>query len=562
MVAPFARVASASSPRRLRVHPFSFSIPRNCQYKNRVQKKQAPSSVDALSPSLRRYLYFTAATTGAVVLVIEILGAKMLSPYFGTSHFVWTAQIAVTLVSLAFGYYVGGWIVDRTPKLGRIYGSLLVAAIYLCFSVLAVEAVAYRCLKFKLALGSLLASAFLFFVPLFLLAMVGPFFIRVLTVSVIGVGGNAGRLSAISTLGSVLGTVLIGYVLIPFLPNSQTMFITAGLLMALAVVYFFGWGRKTRQQPGVVVGVVAALLFGWAGVTRDQRTQFSFGSQVFRSNSNFGQLQVIQDNFGERLYYLNDYLVQNTYDPTEKQSASMFTFMLHDLAAAYAPRVDDVLCIGMGVGIVPMQFAREGAKVDVVEINPAVVPVAEQFFDFDSKKLNVIVGDGRYVVNSSAKKYDAVVLDAFLGDSSPSHLMTREAFAAMRRVLRPDGVLVINSFGENDVAKDFFGASLEKTLRAVFRNVRTHLSGNGNVFLVATDQAEFTVRRQPNFDAMHPIVRHSARQAYEGIRTPDAKHGIVLTDDFNPVDFYDAANRESIRRNLAQSMAQKPAREE
>ncbi len=521
-----------------------------------MQKKQAPSSPDTLSPGLRKYLYFTAATTGAVVLVIEILGAKMLSPYFGTSHFVWTAQIAVTLVSLAFGYYVGGWLVDRTPKLGRIYGSLLVAAVYLCFSVLAVEAVSYRCLRFKLALGSLFASLFLFFVPLFLLAMVGPFFIRVLTVSVIGVGGNAGRLSAISTMGSVLGTVLIGYVLIPFLPNSQTMFITAGLLMALSAVYFFGWGRKTRQQPGVIVGVVTALLLGYAGVLRDQRTQFQFGEQVFRSNSNFGQLQVIRDNFGERLYYLNDFLVQNTYDPTEQQSASMFTFMLHDLARAYAPRVDEVLCIGMGVGIVPMQFANEGAKVDVVEINPAVVPVAEEFFDFDSKKLNVIVGDGRYHVNSSQKKYDAVVLDAFLGDSSPSHLMTREAFASMRRVMRPDGVLVINSFGENDVAKDFFGASLEKTLRAVFRNVRVHLSGNGNVFLVATDQAEFTVVRQPDFEKMHPVVRHSAKQAFAGIRTPNPQHGIVLTDDFNPVDFYDAANREAIRRNLALSMSQ------
>ncbi len=540
--------------------PFSFSNPPGSQYKCRVQKKQAPSSEAVLSSGLRRYLYFTAATTGAVVLVIEILGAKMLSPYFGTSHFVWTAQIAVTLVSLAFGYYTGGWLVDRTPKLGRIYGSILLAAVYLCLSVLGVEAVAYRCLKFKLALGSLLASAFLFFVPLFLLAMVGPFFIRVLTVSVMGVGGNAGRLSAISTLGSVLGTVLIGYVLIPFLPNSQTMFITAGLLMALSAGYFFGWGRKERQQAGVAVGVATGLFFGWAGVSRDQRTQFQFGEQVFRSNSNFGQLQVLQDNSGERLYYLNDYLVQNTYDPGEKQSSSMFTFMLHDLTAAYAPRVEDVLCIGMGVGIVPMQFAREGSRVDVVEINPAVVPVAEKFFDFDSKKLNVIVGDGRYVVNSTEKKYDAVVLDAFLGDSSPSHLMTREAFASMRRVLRPDGVLVINSFGENEVAKDFFGASLEKTLRAVFRNVRTHLSGNGNVFLVATDQAEFKEFRAPNFEAMHPLVRHSARQAYAGIRAPDPKHGIVLTDDFNPVDFYDAGNREAIRRNLALSMAQGPER--
>src|SRR5438445_904807 len=104
---------------------------------------------------LRRYLYFTAATTGAAIMIVEILGAKMLAPYVGTSHFVWTAQIAVTLVALAAGYYAGGWMVDRSPKPGRLYGCILLAAIYLCGSVLLVRPVAYGCLDFNLALGSL-----------------------------------------------------------------------------------------------------------------------------------------------------------------------------------------------------------------------------------------------------------------------------------------------------------------------------------------------------------------------------------------------------------------------
>ena len=145
----------------------------------RVKKQSAAVKNLGLSSALKIYLYFTAAITGAAIMIVEILGAKMLAPYVGTSHFVWTAQIAITLVALATGYYVGGWLVDQSPRLSRLYWAVLLAAIYLCFSVLMVKPVAYWCLDFRLALGSLLASAFLFFVPLSLLAMVGPFFILI-----------------------------------------------------------------------------------------------------------------------------------------------------------------------------------------------------------------------------------------------------------------------------------------------------------------------------------------------------------------------------------------------
>src|SRR5213594_1176344 len=101
----------------------------------RVKNSATVPSSEVLTPLQRRYLYLTAATTGAAIMIVEILGAKMLAPYVGTSHFVWTAQIAVTLVALAAGYYAGGRLVDRWPKLGKLYGCVLVAAIYLCGSV-------------------------------------------------------------------------------------------------------------------------------------------------------------------------------------------------------------------------------------------------------------------------------------------------------------------------------------------------------------------------------------------------------------------------------------------
>ncbi len=521
-----------------------------------MQPKTNPPLETAISPGLRRYLYFTAALTGAAILIVEILGAKMLSPYVGTSHFVWTAQIAVTLVSLATGYYYGGWLVDRSQQLARLFYCILVAAIYLSLTVAVIEPIAYWCLQFKLATGALIASAILFFVPLTLLATTGPFLVRVLTQSVRSVGGNVGRLSAVSTLGSVAGTVLIGYVLIPLFPNSVTMYLTAALLMAVTTGYFLAWGRPVKAGFALAAGMGLGLAVGGVGVSRESRVSIEDMTELTRANSNFGRLQVLQTGDGRR-YYLNDFLTQNTYDPAEKKSISLFTAMLHGLAYAYTPQVKDVLCIGMGVGIVPMQFVNEGARVDVVEINPAVVPLAQAHFDLQPERFNLVIGDGRYFINRATKRYDAIILDAFLGDSSPSHLMTREAFSGMQRILRAEGVLVINSFGDFSRGKDFLTASLDRTLRAVFRSVRIHASGNGNVFFVASNQPELTLLNPPDLELAHPLIRHQITDAFASIQQVNPRHGRVLTDDFNPVDFYDAANRETIRRSLAASMRQR-----
>jgi SAM-dependent methyltransferase len=232
----------------------------------------------------------------------------------------------------------------------------------------------------------------------------------------------------------------------------------------------------------------------------------------------------------------------------------MFTFMLHDLAVAYTASIQNVLCIGMGIGIVPMQFAREGATVDVVEINPAVIPLAEKHFHFDPSAVQLHVGDGRYFVNRTTNRYDALILDAFLGDSSPSHLLSREAFAAMKDTLRPDGVLVINCFGDFVAGRDFFVASLSKTLRSVFPSVRCHNDRNGgNVFFVASPKESLTFLRTPNLDEVHPSVQSAVQRALDRVVETNPDSGIVVTDDYNPVEFFDAANREEIRRHLAQS---------
>ncbi len=499
------------------------------------------------SRGLRVYLYLTAAITGAAIMVVEILGAKMLSPYVGLSHFVWTAQIAVTLIALACGYYAGGWLADRSQRLPWLYWAILGAAAYLALSVLICRPVAYWALDFNLAIGSLLASAILFFIPLALLAMTGPFLVRVITSSVAGVGGNVGRLTSLSTLGSFAGTLLIGYFLLPHLPNSTTMYFTAMALTLVAAGYFALFRRQSRVSLLLVFlfSLGTGLSIRWA-----PQPNYAYVVERFSGNSHFGQLQVLDVRDRSSRYYLNDNLIQNTYDTELKTSQSLFTYMLSGLARAYTTNLHDVLCIGLGVGIVPMDFVRRGAQVDVVEINPAVVPVARQYFGLEPDKLHITIDDGRHFLNRCPKQYDTVILDAFLGDSSPSHLLTREAFASIRGVLRPGGTLVINSFADLSPGRDFFTASLSQTLQAVFPGVRIHHSSTGAAFFVASDHPLPGFVHTPELAGIHPLVHSETVAAFAEVVETTPGHGRVLTDDYNPVEFYDAPNREQVRRRL------------
>lgn len=523
--------------------------------KRREITDQSPvTPAAALTPGLRRFLYLTSAICGAAVLIVEILGAKMLAPYFGTSHFVWTAQIAVTLISLSAGYYAGGWFVDRTCDLGRLFGCIFAAAVYLCLTVPLCRPVAEACLDLKLAIGSLLASAFLFFVPLGLLAMTSPFLIRIMTSSLSGVGKQAGRLSAISTVGSVLGTVMIGYFLIPFFPNSVTMLCTSGVLAVLAVVYVIVWGRGKRIRSGLAMVVLAGGAVAYLVLPPEDRTMPGF-TEIERANSNFGTLQVVKADGQPYYLLLNDLLSQNGYDIERHQSVHSFTYMLNLLSHAYTPTISNALFIGMGVGIVPMQFAREGITTDVVEINPAMVPIAQRYFEFNRGAMNLSIDDGRHFLNRPPRQYDTIILDAFVGDSSPSHLMTREAFTAMRAALRPNGTLVINSFGDLRPGDDYYTASLYKTLGAVFKTVRIHAARDeGNIYFVASDQVQLTFLHQPDVATVHPEVAEIVTKAIHRTVEVDSRQGRVLTDDFNPVEYYDAANRERLRRELVASV--------
>ena len=161
--------------------------------------------------------------------------------------------------------------------------------------------------------------------------------------------------------------------------------------------------------------------------------------------------------------------------------------------------------------------------------------------------------EGRRFLHRSSRRYDVIILDTFSGDSSPSHLMTREAFGDARERLKPDGVLVINTFGDPRPGLDFLAGSLRRTLAAVFRSVRVHSIGTGNMFFVASD-GDLARRRDPDLAAVPAICSEDVSLALASEIDLASASGTVLTDTHNPVEVHDAKVREALRRHFAARM--------
>ncbi len=297
------------------------------------------------APPAVGFLYLTAATAGAAVLIIEILGARMLAPYLGTSHFVWTAQIVVTLVALAIGYDLGGRLADPSPRPSSLYTALGFAAAWMVAVSWLVEPVAWWCADLDLATGSLAASAFLFLVPLTLLATVGPFLSKLLVTDLRRVGGRVGRLLAVGTMGSVVGSLLVGYVLIPYVPYGRSLDLTAAALAALVAAHFVIVRPRARKETAVAALVLVAALGSAFALDGSSRLPAGMTERAVEDTP-YGRIQVVDAADGTR-YLTTDFLIQNAYDPATGRSVSAYTHVLTALARAYVPRLESALCIAV-----------------------------------------------------------------------------------------------------------------------------------------------------------------------------------------------------------------------
>ena len=508
-----------------------------------------------------RFFVFTTFVSGAVIMVVELLGSRIIGPSFGVSLFIWTSLITVTLVSLAFGYWLGGKLADHKNSPSVLYTIILIAGLFLLLVPLIKSFIIANALFLGLRLGTLVSSSILFGPPLFLLGMVAPYIVKLSFEDKSTIGKTVGWLYAISTAGSVVGTVLTGFVLIPNLGVDNIVYLSSMVLISLNAIYWLFFRSRYVYLCLILIPVALILIpEKQSKIIREDGTKVSI---KVNNDSPYGQIKVVDYSFGDKLYreFLIENIVQGAIDVNSGLSIFEYSYQLEQLADAYTNDASDALIIGLGAGIVPQRFKEfYNIKSDVAEIDDMVVKTAKDYFFFEPDDDSVFTLDGRYFLRSTNKRYDIILLDAFSGDSPPSHMVSIEAFELMKGRLKRDGVLLINFFGSNEKDNTFVLSSLVKTLKEVFNFVDVYVPEAYyqkkpqlvNFAFVAYQED----KGNPDGTTINPPIHAQLIKNLEGLldrRISFSGDAITLTDNYNPIDFYDMRAREWLREENIRS---------
>lgn len=492
-----------------------------------------------MTPPLRSgMLYPVVSVCGAVVLALEILGTRILGPFYGVGLFLWSALITVTLAALSAGYLVGGMLADRRPSASLLFGILAVAGAW----VVAIPWIREPFLHLEPVLGLrgavLTSAAVLFFPPLALLGMVSPFAVKLGTRGLESVGRTAGRLYAVSTLAGVAAALLTGFVLIPQVGVRLLVVLLGLTLLATAAL-----GMFTRRRSGTAVALLVALLPGaYLAVGAGQEESADPDRGVLEvAESPYGELRVVDMN--ETRHLLIDGGIHSTVDVPTGTAYHQYTAVM-ELPRYFYPGGGRVLLIGLGGGSLARLYAEAGWEVDAVEIDGEVVRLAREYFGLQEQDAAVSIMDGRQYLAATGRSYDVVLLDAFGSSSIPFHLTTVEAFRLAASRLKEDGLCAVNleAVGWKDPLVGLIGG----TLREVFPHVLALPMAEppdrlGNVILLASRRPLEPMREPERNNAEDPNWRYGpgyARVHAWDNAFPPPKGYPLLTDDRNPVELF------------------------
>lgn len=359
-----------------------------------------------------RYLYFTVFCTGAIILALELTASRLLAPYFGASLFVWANVIGIVLIALSIGYELGGRIADKRPEAEVLYRIVLVAGLIVAGTqaisrpILESVGQALQNLQVLVVAGSFISVIVLLAIPLLLLGMMSPFAVRLVNREVSTTGRSAGSLYAFSTVGSIAGTFLTAFVLLPYVGVQETIFGCALLLVLLGIT-----GSRLRKAlwPLLLVPVAAYAL---QIVVRQDDPRV-----VFEKDSFYQHVRVIDEGGIKYLVHNEGMGVQSVYDPKNPLTGAYWDFM--GVVGALRPvQKKKVLVLGLAGGTIPRLYHEVlGSQYDLemtgVEIDPVVYAAARKEMALDNLPLEVIIGDGRMALQKSEASYDVILADAY-----------------------------------------------------------------------------------------------------------------------------------------------------
>lgn len=504
------------------------------------------------------YLLFTALVCGALIMVIEVLGSRVIGPFFGVSLFIWTSLIAVTLISLALGYGIGGLLADKRGTPEYLFSIIIIAGVLVLIIPIAKATILKFSVPLGLRLGSFVSTSLLFGPALFLLGCVSPYLIKIATSELKNLGRTVGGFYALSTVGSVIGTATTGFFLITYLGVDSIFRVVGIMLIILGSGYFLIF----RRRWGIVLTLIIPFLLphqaSEANLTRFSKDGTKI-TLVDSLDSYYGNIKVVDYSYADRNHreLIIDGLIQGGIDRNTGLPVHEYFYFLQFLPYAINPGGKTCLVMGLGAGILPHWYENMGVLTDVVDIDPAIFKMAEKHFDLKLRGQKY-VEDARFFLSHTTKQYDYVILDVFNGGTTPAHLLSIEALTLVKQQLNSTGVLGINLTGSLNI-EPFMTASVIKTLKQIFDQVDIY----PNFDMSAVDQSgNLTVlaysgkSRKPDFSSIADFQIHPmARQLVSSNLTRPFSFAadvpaIILTDNYNPIDFFDSRLKELVRQNI------------
>jgi len=510
-------------------------------------KRRTPAS--PLYEFIGRYgLLITVFLTGASILIIELAAIRVLSPYFGNTLYTTSSVLGVVLAALSLGYYYGGRLADRNPSEKLFYTIILAGgASTLLLQILTMTLLPQLGFQLSILTGPLIASMIMFFLPGLLLGTLSPFVVKLqsLRLPKVGTGTIAGEVFFWSTLGSIVGSLATGFLLIPFFGLDNTIIGTGIFLTLLGAIPLLLMGGMKEKSFGRIFPVAIGLALMSASLTYAQT-----GREVlYEADGLYEKLTIYDDTFdGQPARFFKQ----------DRSSSSAMYLNSDELVYNYSkyyeiykgikPDADQSLVIGGAAYSIPKALLADSPemKVDVSEIEPSVYDLAKQYFRVqDDPRLQNFVADGRRHLTTTDKQYDLIFSDVYYSlYSIPSHFTTREFFETAKSKLTDDGVFVANLIGDLSPEQPSFIMAELKTFQEVFDNAHVFAvssplisKGAQNIIIVGINGDASLNFDAPAFaNSDNPVLRTLEQQEFKTDGIDFAPYP-TLRDNYAPVEY-------------------------
>lgn len=502
-----------------------------------------------ITPTERKYLYFAVFASGMTTLAVELTASRLLGNIFGTSNLVWASIIGLILIYLTVGYFLGGWWADRSPHLRTMYlimawGAFLIGLVPLVANpILRLAADAFDQLEVGILFGAFTGVLILFSVPVTLLGTISPFAIRLAIRTPTEAGRISGRVYAISTLGSVLGTFLPVLFFIPTIGTTKTFIVFSMFLMLVALVgLWLSYGLRSVIRW--VWMPILVLLLAVLGIGRGIK---STPGQIFESESQYNYIQVLEED-GYRYLRLNEGQgIHSVYHPDEINYYGPWKQFLvapfFNQPSVHPNDIQSIAVVGLAAGTTAHQATEVYGPIpiDGFEIDGQIIEIGEQYFDMNQSNLNAMAQDGRWGLEHSSRKYDLIALDAYRPPYIPWHLTTIEFFQIVHDRLAEGGAVGINVGRAPGDRRLIDG--IVSTLKQVFPSVYVmDVPETFNSIIFATKQKTTTDNLYVNlfalseYEDVHPLLVEAIEITALNLQ-PLPESSTIFTDDLAPIEW-------------------------